>query len=215
MPWIAISTTIYNFFHYNSHYSIALNLIFTAPTLSPTFPNLQSSLLHIKPMPSRVRNHYSLKDQEAHLQRALAFKKAANHYCSSDVCLPIAYLCACDWGLLMCAISLIKKSDDTVLVIGDDECEDTTETTFSSEIEETCSNHQLEVQLLREVHREKSLSTTWVPLPKTWSCANTVIACPPLPISWNPAVAMAPPWLKRQKSTPINKLSESAHAPSA
>jgi len=47
-----------------------------------------------------------------------------------------------------------------------------------------------------------------VPLLKNLSRANAVIACPPLLHSPNPGGAMAPPLLKSQKSTLLNKLSE-------
>jgi len=60
-----------------------------------------------------------------------------------------------------------------------------------------------------------SLHTTRVPLRKKWSCADTVNARPPLPNFRNLPAAMAPPLLKWQKSSLLNKLSESDCAPSA
>jgi len=43
VPPIASSLTMYNFLHHFSHSSISLKLIFTAYTLSPTFPNFVPS----------------------------------------------------------------------------------------------------------------------------------------------------------------------------
>jgi hypothetical protein len=42
-------------------------------------------------MSRQVRNYYSQKNQVAHLVRALAFKKAANFCCPSNVWLPIIF----------------------------------------------------------------------------------------------------------------------------
>jgi len=87
--------------------------------------------------------------------------------------------------------------------------------TLSSDIEEDDLDHQQEVLHLGQARRDKSLCTTRVPLPKKQSRADTVIARPPLPDSQNLPAAMAPPLLKRQKSSLLNKLSESDRAPSA
>jgi len=108
----------------------------------------------------------------------------------------------------------LKQGDNTNQELSDDESEDPRESTLLSDIEEDYLDHQPQVLLLRQARRDKSLRTTRVPLPKKWSHAKTVIACPPLPNSRNQAGAMAPPLLKRQKSTLLNKLSESDHAPS-
>jgi hypothetical protein len=48
----------------------------------------------MEPMPSQVRNHYSQKNQEAHLASALAFKKEANLCFPFNDCLPIIFHCA-------------------------------------------------------------------------------------------------------------------------
>jgi len=77
------------FLHHLSRYCIALHFIFPAFTLSPTFSNFRSSLQQMEPMPSQVRNHYSQKNQEAHLERVLTFRKAANLHCPSKDRLPI------------------------------------------------------------------------------------------------------------------------------
>jgi len=68
---------------------------------------------------------------------------------------------------------------------------------------------------LGHARRDKSLRTTRVPLAKKRCRADPVIARPPLPNSRNLPVAMAPPLLKRQKSSLLNKLSEFDRAPSA
>ena len=75
-------------------------------------------------------------------------------------------------------------------------------------------DHQQEVLHLGQVCRDKSLRTTRVPLPTKRSCADTVIACPPLSNSPNLPAAMAPPLLKHQMSSLLNTSSESDRAPS-
>jgi hypothetical protein len=112
VPCITSSSTMLHFLHHFSHYSIALNLIFTAFTYSPTFPHIQSSLPQMEPMPSQVRNHYSQKNQEALLERALTFNNAANLRCPSYVCLwKICHCALCCWWLLS-PISLLKPDDN-------------------------------------------------------------------------------------------------------
>ena len=112
-------------------------------------------------------------------------------------------------------ISLIYQDDETEQEIDDNDREDTGLSTLSSDIEEDNLDHQQEVLHLGQVCRDKSLRTTRVPLPKKPSHADTVIARPPLRNSPNLPAAMAPPLLKRQKSSLLNKLSESDCAPSA
>ena len=107
------------------------------------------------------------------------------------------------------------QDDETDQAIGDDDSEDTGESTLSSNIEEDNLDHQQEVLHLGEARQDKSLCTTRVPLPKERSCANTVIARPPLPNSRNLPAAMTPPLLTCQKLSLLNKLSESDCAPSA
>jgi len=102
-PRVASFLTMCNFLHRYFCQSIALNLILTTYTLSPTFPNFLSSLQRMEPMPSLVRNHIAKQNQEGHLGRALAFEKAANLHCLSNVWLPIICLHAlnCGWLLLL------------------------------------------------------------------------------------------------------------------
>ena len=86
-PHIASSSTMLNLVQHFFQYSIPLNHILTIYTLSPTFPNFQSWFQQIEPMPSHVRNYYSQKNQESHLERALVltFKKPANLHCPSNI----------------------------------------------------------------------------------------------------------------------------------
>jgi len=109
----------------------------------------------------------------------------------------------------------MNQDDETDQEIGEDDSGDTGQSTGSSDIEEDDLDHQPEVLYLGQAHRDKSLRTTRVPLPKKRSRADTVIACPPLPNSRNLPAAMAPPLLKRQESALLNKSSESDRAPSA
>jgi len=109
----------------------------------------------------------------------------------------------------------MNQDDKTDQEIGDDDSEDTGESTLSSDIEEDNSDHQQKVLHLGQARRDTSLCTTRDPLPKKHSLADTIIPSPPLPNSRNLPVAMAPPLLKHQKSSLLNKSSESEHAPSA
>jgi len=106
VPRIASSSTMCNVLLHFSRYSSALNLIFTAYTFSSIFPTFLSSLSQMEPMPCQVRNHYSQKNQEAHLERALAFKKGANLRCPSNVCLP------------SCIVLLMNNVPDFILEAG-------------------------------------------------------------------------------------------------
>jgi hypothetical protein len=113
----------------------------------------------------------------------------------------------------------MKRDDDTDQDINDDEIEgeseDTRETTISSDIKEDNLDHQQQVLLPGHACRDKYLRNTRVPLPKTRSRADTVIACPLLSHSPKPPGSMAPPLLKCQKSALLNKSSKSDYAPSA
>jgi hypothetical protein len=99
--------------------------------------------------------------------------------------------------------------------IGDDDSEDAGESTFSSDIEEPDLEHPQEVLHLGQARRDKALQPTRVPLRKTRSRADTVIARPPLPNTRNLPAAIATARLKHEKSSLVKKLSESDHAPSA
>jgi len=109
-------------------------------------------------------------------------------------------------------MSLINQDDEPNQGIGDNDSEDTRESTLSSNIEEDDLDYHQQVLHLGQARRNKLLRTTRVPLPKEWSRADTVIARPLLPNSRNLPAAMAPPLLKRQKSSLLNKLSESDRA---
>ena len=107
-----------------------------------------------------------------------------------------------------------ESEDKTDQEISDDDSEDTGESILSSNIKEDDLDHQEEVLHLGQAPQGKSLRTTRVPQPKKGSRADTVIARPPLPNSQNLPSAMAPPLLKHQKSSLLNKLSESDCSPS-
>jgi len=110
---------------------------------------------------------------------------------------------------------LMNQDNENDQEIGEDDSEDTAESTLSLDIEEDDLDHQPDVPHLGQVRRDKSLRTTRVPLPKKRSRADTVIARSLLPNSRNLPSAMAPPLLKRQKSALLNTSSESDRAPSA
>jgi len=100
------------------------------------------------------------------------------------------------------AIILMNQDDnDTDLEISKNESEDLGESTLSSDIEEDDLDNQREVLHLDQARRDKTMRTTRVPPAKTRSRADTVIAHTSLPNLRHPAGAMAPPLLKRQKST--------------
>jgi len=82
---------------------------------------------------------------------------------------------------------------------------------LTSDIEEDDLDNQ-EVLHLDQSRRDKTIRTTRVPPPKKRSRAETVIARTSLPNLRHPAGAIAPPLLKRQKST-INILRESDVVP--
>jgi hypothetical protein len=110
----------------------------------------------------------------------------------------------------------MNHHDKTNQEIGDDDSEDTGESTISSNIKEDGLDYQQDVLHLGQACRDKSFRTTIVPLQKKRSCADTVIARPQFPNSRNLPAAMAPPpLLKHQKSSLLNRLSESDRAPSA
>jgi len=112
----------------------------------------------------------------------------------------------------------MEQDDDTDQDIGDRESDgasqDTGEYILLSDIEEEDLDHQQQVLLLGQARRDKSLQTSRVPLPMTWSHANAVIARPLITNSRKPHASMAPPLLKRQPSALLNKSCKSDHAPS-
>jgi hypothetical protein len=108
----------------------------------------------------------------------------------------------------------MNEDDKIDQEIGDDDCEDTGESTISSDIEDDDLDYEQKVIHLGQARRDKSLRTTRVPLPKKWSHTDTVIARPPIPNSRNLPAAIAPLLLEHQKSSILNKLSESDCAPS-
>jgi len=65
------------------------------------------------------------------------------------------------------ALILMKQDDDdTNCEISNDKSEDPGESTLSCDIEEDDSDNRQDVRHLYQVHSEKIIRTTWVPLPK-------------------------------------------------
>ena len=96
----------------------------------------------------------------------------------------------------------MKQDDDDVhREISENESQHFGESTLSSDIEEDDLDIRQEVLRLDQVRHDKTIRTTRVPPPKNLSRADTVIAPTSLPNLRHPARAMAPPLLKRQKST--------------
>jgi len=165
-----------NFLLHLSLYSIALNLIITSYMLSPTFPNFLSSSQQMEPTPSQVRNHYWQKKEEAHLERALAFKKAVNLHCTWSVSLRNICVRASDCLSRRSPIRLMKRDDETHPAIGNDRCEGTGESTLSSDIKEDNLNLQQEVLLQGLARWDKSWWPARDQMPNKWSRADTISA---------------------------------------
>jgi len=92
-------------------------------------------------MPSQVRNHYSEKNQKAHVEQALAFKKPVNCHSPSHVWHPIIFIheSYCRW--LMSQISWLRQEDNADHEIRDDKGEYTRESTLSYSIEADDLDH--------------------------------------------------------------------------
>jgi len=166
-------------------------------------------------MPSQVRNHYTWKNEEAHLARALAFMTATHLHCPSNVFDQIICLCALYYGCLMSPVWLMQQDDDTILEIGDDKSEDTRASKILSNIEEHNFDSKLKVLLWGWVDGHNPFQCILVPLPTRQRWANTVIACPLLQISWKPPRFKPPALPKCHETSLLNKLLDSEHAPSA
>ena len=111
------------------------------------------------------------------------------------------------------AIILMKQDDDNSdWEISENESEDPRESTLSSDMEEHDLDNWQEVLHLDQACCDKTIRTTRVPVPKKQSHADTVIAHTSLPNLRHPAGSIAPPLLKREKST-INTLDESDDVP--
>jgi len=119
-PQIASFSTVCNLLHYFSRDSIALDLIFTSHTPCFSFRNCVSSLQHMEPTPSQVRNDYSQKNQKKQHERALAFNKAVNYHFPSNVCCPVMCLPTSPYRWLISLIWLMKQDDVTDQNISDD-----------------------------------------------------------------------------------------------
>jgi len=195
-------------------YTFALNLIFTAYTLSPIFPNFLSSLKQMELTPSQVRNHHSQMNDEAQLETALAFKFAAYLHSPCHVCHSNIHLGGLYYGWLMSTISFtMRDHNNTDRDICDAESEATVESTFPSDIEEDKLNHKQEGFFLCHAHWDKLLWTTRVPLPKNKTCAENDIACLaskfPKSTCGNAATTAQMLWV-----SPLRQISKSDRAPS-
>jgi len=93
-----------------------------------------------------------------------------------------------------------QDDDDTDREISNDKSEDPGESTFPSDIEEDNLDIGQVVLHLDLAHRDKTVQTTRVALPKKQSHANTVNARTPLPDLQHLVGAMVPSLLNRQKS---------------
>jgi len=95
----------------------------------------------------------------------------------------------------------MMQNNDTGQDIEDDdgegECEDTGETTLSSDIQEDDLDHQQQVLLLCRARRDKSSRTRMVPLPEKRSRADPVMARLVIPNPRKPPGSMVPPLFKR------------------
>jgi len=106
----------------------------------------------------------------------------------------------------------MKQDDDvTEKKICDDDIDDLGD--FFCVIYEDDFDNQQEVLSLDQECHDETFRITGVPLPKKWSFADTVIACTSLSNLQHPARNIAPPLLKRRKST-INILPKSDIVPS-
>jgi len=109
-------------------------------------------------------------------------------------------------------IHMKQDDDDTDREIREKETEDPGKSTLSSNIEEDDLDNQQENHHLYQARSDKTVRTARVPLAKKQSRADTVIACTSLPNMRDLAETIAPPLLKRRKST-INILRESDVVP--
>jgi len=166
-------------------------------------------------MPSKLRNTYSHKNHEVHLEWPLAFKRAAKLHCPSNICLP--FICHhasyCIWPRSL--NSELKHEDDTDQEIGDDKRKDTGQFAVSCDCEEEDLHNQQEVSLRSLVHWDKSFWTIGVPPPRNWNSTDTTTGRPVFKYWQYPAAEMELPLPKCQKSTLLNKLFQSDCAPSS
>jgi len=152
-------------------------------------------------MASQVRNHYSQKNHEAHLEWALAFVSRREPIFIADqmfehstqpssMVLDIANV----WAKI-----LVKQDDDDPdQEISDDVSEDPVESTLSSDIKQNDLAKQQEVFHQDPAHCAKTFQMTKIPLPKKLSHADTVIVHTSLPNQRHPDGVIAPPLLQRK-----------------
>jgi len=87
-------------------------------------------------MPSQVRNDYSQKNLEAHLDSALAFNKEPNLNWTSNRYLPIILLRSLYWGWLVSLISSLQHGNNKDQEIGDDQSEGRGTSSLTSDIKD-------------------------------------------------------------------------------
>jgi hypothetical protein len=93
----------------------------------------------------------------------------------------------------------MNQDDKTNYKIGDDDSEDTGDSTMSSDIDEENLDNQEDVLHLGQACRGMSFCTTRVQLPKERSHTDIIIARPLLPNSRYLPATMALPQLKHKK----------------
>jgi len=108
----------------------------------------------------------------------------------------------------------MHRDEDSDQVIADNKSEDTGESTRWSDIKKDILHYWQEVFHPGQAHWDELLRNTRVLLLRKQSRTETVIACPLLPNSRNPLVAMAPPRPNCQKSALLIIVLQSDCAPS-
>jgi len=114
----------------------------------------------------------------------------------------------------MLMISLVKKDDNTNHEITNDKCDQSRYFTLSFNIaQDDLDDLQNDVLRLSQMCLDELLQTKRVPLQNKQSCADTVIAHPPPPISQISARVMPSQLLICQMLTLFNKECKSDHTP--
>jgi len=200
-PRLASSSTAWYFVAPFSRYSVKLRTIFTliyfclhsATSLHPTW-NLWPASWGIT-IHRRVEKPTLSEPLHVHCRRQpifIADKMFQPPTQPSSIVL--------DRANLRAIIRMKQDDDNTDREISGNESEHPGESTSTTNIEEDNLNNQEDVLHPDQACRDKTIWTTWVPLPKKWSRADTVFACTSLPNLRHPAGALAPPLLRGQKS---------------
>jgi hypothetical protein len=122
----------------------------------------------MEPMASQVRNHYSQKNQEAQLERALAraLMNTANYHCWSNVWTsnPAFEYSVGDLVKVRAIVLMKQDDDDTNQEISNDKSEDLGVSTMFSDIEEDDLHYRQQVLHLDQASCDKTIRATRVPL---------------------------------------------------